>query len=230
MGMVADASQQFYGRWAGLYDVLSHDTPGLGRLRAKAVDALDLAPGDTVLDLGCGTGANVPYLERAVGPSGRVLGIDFTRPVLDRARARHGDEHVSFVHADVDALPLDEPVDAIFATFLAGMLPDPTGTLAAWTDHLAPGGTIGLLDASLSDVRLAWPLNQGVKALVFASAPEKSLDRDRAPWTTVTRRVDLAHAAIDAPATDVTDQTWLLGTVRVTAGTIDGSGPADDSS
>ena len=219
--MAVESSQEFYGRWTHLYDVVSHSTPGMQSLRRAAVDALDLDPGDTVVDLGCGTGPNIPHLCRAVGPAGTVVGIDFTRRILERARANHDYENVEFVHGDVTDLPLDDSVDAIYASFLAGMLPEPAKTVDAWADHLRPGGTLGMLDATLSDKRLAWPLNQGVKAMVYASMPEKSHDWDTAPWTIVTRRVDLSHAEIRANARNVREETWLLGTVRVTAGEID---------
>lgn len=216
--MPADSSQGFYGRWAEVYDVLSHATPGIDRVRADAIDALDLDVGDTVVDLGCGTGANVPHLRRAVGRSGRVVGVDFTRPVLSRARERHDHDEVAFLHGDVTDLPVDEPVDGVFASFLAGMLDDPMPTVDAWADHVRPGGSLGLLDASLSDARTAWPANQVVKGVVFASSPEKSLDWDTAPWTTVTRRVKLAHAAIRRHAADTAEETWAMGTVRATVG------------
>lgn len=217
-------AQGFYGRWAGVYDALSHRTPGIRTLRARAVDTLDLRPGDTVVDIGCGSGANVPHLRRAVGPSGTIIGVDFTGPILERARRNHArtdEPHISFVRGDVTDLPLREPVDAIYGSFLAGMLPHPVTAVDHWTDHLRPGGRIALLDAALGDARVAWPLNQAVKAMVFASSPRKSAEWNTAPWATVTRRVNLAHAEIRGNAAETTDRTWLLGTVRVTAGRIE---------
>lgn len=219
--MVAASSQRFYGRWARLYDGVSHSTPGIRSLRRAAVAALALDLGDTVVDMGCGTGPNVPHLRRAVGPAGSVIGVDFTGPLLDRARENHDYDNVEFVRGDVTDPALDGEVDAVFASFLSGMLPNPAATVDTWTDLLAPGGTLGLLDSSLSDKRHAWPLNQAVKAMVYASAPEKSRGWDTAPWTTVTQRVDLAHAEIHANTTDPTERTWLLGTVRVTTGSIE---------
>lgn len=221
LSMAADPSQGAYGRWAGVYDVVSHHTPGLPRLRARAIQALDLEPGDTVIDLGCGAGPNIPLLRNAVGASGEVVGVDFTGPILERAREKHDFPNVRFIQADVTELPLDGAVDAIFASFLCGMLPDPTTTVDGWSTHVRTGGTLGLLDASLSDARIAWPANQVIKGMVFASSPEKSLDWETAPWHTVTRRVKLAHAEIRANASETTEQSWLLGTVRCTTGRID---------
>ena len=78
----------FYGRWARLYDLLATRLPGVGRFRAAAADALDLSPGDTVVDVGCGSGAALPYLRERVGPDGAVVGVDLTGEMLARARER----------------------------------------------------------------------------------------------------------------------------------------------
>ena len=56
----AAAARAFYGRWAGLYDVLATYVPGVGELRDRGAVALDLDRGDTVVEMGCGTGANLP--------------------------------------------------------------------------------------------------------------------------------------------------------------------------
>jgi len=81
------ATQSFYGRWARVYDWVA-TAPGVESWRTRAVGALDLDPGDTVVEMGCGTGANVPHLREAVGPEGRVVGVDLTRGMLRRARER----------------------------------------------------------------------------------------------------------------------------------------------
>ncbi len=49
---------------------------------AKAVDRLSLQPGDHVLEIGCGTGRNLPFLSAAVGPQGRVYGVDLSPGML----------------------------------------------------------------------------------------------------------------------------------------------------
>ena len=54
--------------------------------RRKAVDRLGLRAGDRVLDVGCGTGRSLSYLQRAVGPTGRVYGIDISSGMLRKAQ------------------------------------------------------------------------------------------------------------------------------------------------
>ena len=54
--------------------------------RRRAVDRLGLRPGDKVLDVGCGTGRSLDYLQSAVGPTGRVYGIDISAGMLGKAQ------------------------------------------------------------------------------------------------------------------------------------------------
>lgn len=221
----ASAAQQFYGRWATLYDLAARATPGIASLRERAVASLDLDPGDVVVDIGCGTGANVPYLRERVGREGLVVGVDFTDEMLSRARAsaaENGWTNVEFVRGDATTLPIedDRSVDAVFASFLSGMLASPADAVRGWIDRLAPGGRIALLDAAQSDRMAAWPANQLVKVVVFSSTPRKLRRWENAPWTVLDRRVAAAHRAVCERTVDCSRDEYLLGVVRVTAGRI----------
>lgn len=215
------AAQTFYGRWATLYDAVARHTPGLGNVRDRTAAALDLEPGDTVVEMGCGTGANFPHVRRRIGPAGRLIGVDFTRPMLERARrdVRRNDwENVEVVRADASRFELDEPVDAVLATFVVGMLADPPAVIDRWLDVLKPGGTLVLMDARQSPRRYMLPVNAAFRALVLVSLPEKRLSYGTAPWDVLDRRVDGARRALAGRTTITTDETFALGTVRLTAG------------
>ncbi|WP_158057874.1 class I SAM-dependent methyltransferase [Halorussus halophilus] len=218
------AAQQFYGRWAALYDWLARETPGLGRLRARAADALALESGDTVVEMGCGTGANFPHLRERVGPEGRVVGVDFTRGMLAPARnriEREGWRNVHVVQADATETEFLEPPDAILATFVVGMLGDPETEVHRWADMLAPGGSLALLDAGQSTRWFAWPVNQAFRGLVVASSPE-GMDRySEPPWTLLDRRVVDARRALRERASETSHTEHALGVVRVTGGKIE---------
>ena len=87
-----------YDAWARAYDWFARATASVGGVRAACVDALDLSPGDTVVEFGCGPGVNLPALRDAVGPNGRVVGVDVSPRMLDRAAGlveRRGWENVS---------------------------------------------------------------------------------------------------------------------------------------
>ena len=221
MASDATAAQQFYGRWADFYDLLSRATPGLGRLRGRAADALALEPGDFAVEMGCGTGANLPHLRERVGPEGRVVGVDFTRGMLERARERverNGWENVHLVQADADGIEFRESPDAVLASFVVGMLGDPAAAVRRWTDLLAPGGRLALLDAAQSDRWFGWPVNQAFRGLVVASSPSGIREYERAPWLVLDERVEAARRALRDRAVETAHGEYALGVVRITAG------------
>ncbi|PSP61515.1 alkanonic acid methyltransferase, partial [Halobacteriales archaeon QH_8_67_36] len=144
-------SENFYERWATVYDRVA-GLPGLRSWRASAVDALDPSPGDTVVEMGSGTGANVPELRERVGPAGRVVGLDVTAEML-RAARRHPDRAgpgVEYLRADATRPPVRD-VDAVLGTFVAGIFPDPAAAVDTWCDCLVPGGRVALLNFQRSD-------------------------------------------------------------------------------
>ncbi|MBA2698171.1 MAG: methyltransferase domain-containing protein, partial [Nocardioidaceae bacterium] len=89
--MKADSAPLVRGRYAQaarFYDVLSLERPVYRPGRLLGVELLGLRAGDTVLDVGCGTGLNLPLLRAAVGEQGTVVGLDLSPQMLSRARRR----------------------------------------------------------------------------------------------------------------------------------------------
>lgn len=205
---------QFYGNRAGLYDVISRYTPGVRGWREAATAALDLPRGGTVVDVGCGTGATLPILSRAVGPDGLVIGVDLTPALLDRARKLTEDlDNVSVIRGDADCLPVRGPVDGILGTFVVGLLDDPPGAVDAWRSIVGATGRVALLDG----VPTGWahPLDRAFARFVRVGAPpgsrEGAIDR-------LCRRVESAHGTLRLGSDPVTCTSWLGGFVRLTAG------------
>lgn len=239
-GGSTEAVQSFYGHWARLYDVLARFTPGIGRLRRESVAALGLDTGDVVVDLGCGTGANLPYLRAAVGASGTVVGVDLTGGMLDRGRtlvAASDWENVHVVQGDARTPPIGGRVDGVLASFVVGMLDDPGRAVHDWCDLVAgtarPGdpqdGTVVLVDAALSDRRVAAPLNGAFRALTVLSTPPTMQFRyDPSPHDVLRERVTSARETLDARASATVHHEHLLGIVRVSGGQVDGCEETDD--
>jgi demethylphylloquinol methyltransferase len=99
---------RYYDAFSRVYDrfVAAHSSDGEGRLREALADRTELGPGDTVLDLCTGTGAMLPALAGRAGDYGLVIGLDFSRGMLDRARAKTaGNRVVALVEADAERLP-----------------------------------------------------------------------------------------------------------------------------
>src|ERR1700747_2117486 len=96
-----------YRKKAKHYDITSRLYPAPGypqrTQRLRAVRALRLRPGDTVVDMACGTGLNFALLEKVVGPGGRIVGVDLTDAMLARAQDRikkNAWSNVSLVQAE----------------------------------------------------------------------------------------------------------------------------------
>jgi ubiquinone/menaquinone biosynthesis C-methylase UbiE len=210
-------TQAFYGRWARAYDWFSRLLPGLGSLRAEAADSLALTAGDTVVDLGCGTGANLGYLRERVGPEGTVVGVDLTPKMLSQAQAgveRSNWRNVHLVRGDAGRPPVDD-VDGILGSFVVGLLPDPVAGVREWVDRLAPDGHVAVLEAGRSDRRFARPLNRGFEAFVAAGSPGEGEDD---PAAELDRRIDDARGAMAQYARLTRDERRAGGFVRLFAG------------
>ncbi|MDY7091096.1 MAG: methyltransferase domain-containing protein [Actinomycetota bacterium] len=112
---------------------------------AKAVESAGPVAGDLALDVGCGTGRALPALAAAVGPTGRVIGLDCTPAMLTEARANGRDSSAGLIQADARRLPLPAAVAGlVFAAGLVHHLPDPDAGLAELARVTRPGGRLVL--------------------------------------------------------------------------------------
>ena len=112
-----------YRKYATNYDlaVKFYQIFGLqiGKYRKVAVDALELSKGDTVVELGCGTGLNFSLVLDEIGPNGKLIGIDITDKMLEQAKKRidlHGWKNVELIQSDLSEYKFPDEVDGIFAT------------------------------------------------------------------------------------------------------------------
>jgi demethylmenaquinone methyltransferase/2-methoxy-6-polyprenyl-1,4-benzoquinol methylase len=95
--------------------------------REKATQQLCLKPGDTAVDLGCGTGLNFPFLQKQVGPAGKIIGVDLTQAMLDQAEQRihsNGWSNVELVQSDAAKFHFPKNISAVISSFALTMSPD----------------------------------------------------------------------------------------------------------
>jgi demethylmenaquinone methyltransferase / 2-methoxy-6-polyprenyl-1,4-benzoquinol methylase len=140
-----------FDRIAGVYDLMnSAMTAGLHHeWRQRAVQQARVGPGSDALDICCGTGDLALELRRAIGPDGRVVGSDFSEPMLDLARRKSGDQGLAVEFGWADALDLpygDESFDAVTVGFGARNLADLDKGLAEMARVLRPGGRLVILE------------------------------------------------------------------------------------
>jgi len=215
-------TESFYERWATLYDRVAR-LPGLRSWRAGAVDALDLAPGDTVVEMGVGTGANVPELRERVGPTGHVVGLDFTAEML-RAARRHRERtgpEVDYLRADAARPPVRD-ADAVLGTFVAGLFPDSAAAVDAWCDCVVPGGRVALLNFQRSGHPLVAPLDFAFEGFVRLSSPGARLSTD-AHADAFEQRVAAARRRLTERTVDRRYETFGGGYLGLVSGRV----PAD---
>lgn len=217
-------TQEFYTRYAALYDEIARRTPGVRGLRRAVADALDPAPGDVVVEMGCGTGANFPYLRERVGPEGTVVGVDFTPGVLAVARSRierEGWENVHVVRGDATRPPVGE-ADAVLATFVSGMLADPAAAVQTWAELVGPGGRLALADLARTTRTPFTPLNAIFRGVVRASSPPGTRTMSGSPTDILDSRLVAAHRELENQCEDVHRETRALGFARVAGGRVHG--------
>jgi ubiquinone/menaquinone biosynthesis C-methylase UbiE len=139
------------------------------RARRKAVAALKLKPGDVILEIGAGTGRNLPYLVEAVGPDGTVIAVDASSGMLAEARRlvqSRGWPNVQLLQQDAALLQVDTDLDAVLFSLSYSVLPEPRPALARAWERLRPGSRVVVMDVGLTDSRLHRLLDPVARLLV----------------------------------------------------------------
>jgi ubiquinone/menaquinone biosynthesis C-methylase UbiE len=115
-----------------------------------------LRPGMRVLDTGSGPGDVSFTAARLVGPTGTVLGVDAAPEMVELARVRAAEKGLSTVHfmqTAIDAIALDEPVDAVIGRLILMHLPEPAATLRQLSTRVRSGGVIAFSENDITAAR-----------------------------------------------------------------------------
>lgn len=182
--------------------------------RHRALQALQLTPGATVVEIGCGTGLNFPLFERTIGPDGRIVGVDITDAMLVHAQRRvdaHGWKNVSLVQADALEVEFPAKVDAIVSTYALSLVPECAEVIARGCEALSPGGRWAVLDTKLPENAPRWAAGLAVAALRPFAVTEEW--RARRPWEAI-------RAAMSANLVDFSWTELFFGFAFLAAGRV----------
>ena len=205
-----------YRKKAKHYDITTRLYPAPGypqrTQRLRAVRALGLRAGDSVIDMACGTGLNFPLIEEAIGPDGRIIGVDLTDAMLTRAQDRiktNGWKNISLVESDAVAFTFPTEVDAILSTYAMTQVPESPEVIGHGAAALSAGGRWVVLDLKVPDNTPGWLTQLGTAPVrPFASIDEWTMRR---PWDTI-------HAAMQKELADLSWTELFFGTAFLAAG------------
>lgn len=197
-----EVARERYDRGARRYDLV---TAIVDRPRRLAIERLDLRPGETVLDIACGTGVNFERLLAGVGQSGSVIGIDISAGMLAEARERvhsHDWDNVELIEGDVARTELPATNAALFSC-THDVLRN-RSAVEGVVESLSRGGRV-----AATSIKYARRAAFAVNAVVRLAAPRfvttlEGLDR---PWS----HLDELMGPLDV-------RSFMLGTFYVASG------------
>lgn len=127
--------------------------------RLLAIKKLSLQRGHFVLELGCGTGLNFPFIMKEIGPEGKLVGVDLTQGMLDVARKRverYGWKNVELIQSDIAAYNFPDKVNCVLATGLFGYIPEYDRIIKMISRSLVPPGRLVILDGKQPENLPPW--------------------------------------------------------------------------
>jgi arsenite methyltransferase len=144
---------------------LDYPEPELGRVPDAIVESFAgvanhwllgrIEPGSVVLDLGCGAGTDLLIAAQMVGPEGRVIGVDMTGAMLERAKASADEmclDNVELHESLIESLPLeDSSVDVVISNGVIDLVPDKDAVFDEIDRVLRPGGRLQVADVVIHE-------------------------------------------------------------------------------
>ena len=177
-----------YRLFAPIYDILPGGLTFNRRLRQEAVRHLRLAPGQTVLDVGCGTGLSFELILEGIGPQGRLIGIELSPDMLARARskvARRRWQNVTLIEAAAEEAAIPGEVDAALFFFTHDIMQSEPA-LNNVLSHMKTGGRVAAAGGKRPE--RCWQLPANAMQLVywpFVTTTEGGVQ----PWAKLARLV-----------------------------------------
>jgi demethylmenaquinone methyltransferase/2-methoxy-6-polyprenyl-1,4-benzoquinol methylase len=156
--------------------------------RSLAIKKLSPQRGDCVVELGCGTGLNFPFLIEQIGEEGRLIGVDLTQGMLEIAWERvekSGWKNVELVQSDISVYDFPDDVNGVLATGVFGYIAEYDRVIKAASKAILPGGHLVILDGKQPERLPQWLFKIVLRlGRPFGFTPEYFEVR---PWESVKR-------------------------------------------
>lgn len=171
-----------------VYNIMSDDYTKMEGYNADAdlglgcglpTEFAQIRPGDTVIDLGSGAGNDCFIARSQTGPTGKVIGIDFTEAMIQKARAnadKMGYNNVEFRQGDIEKMPVVASVaDVVVSNCVLNLVPNKKNVIKEIARVLKPGGHF-----SISDVVLVGELHESLRnvAEMYAGCISGAIQKD----------------------------------------------------
>jgi len=144
-----DLQVNIFGRWPRL------------EMRDAIIRLANLKAGDKVLDFACGAGANFPYIMERIGPTGKLVAVDYSPEMLAAAQRvidQHGWKNVELIQSDAATMQPGNDFDVVLCTLGLIVIPRHEQAMQQAWDALKSGGTYAIADICESDLWYARPI------------------------------------------------------------------------
>jgi len=194
MALTRQELREVYQKRAKWYDVTANLYYLVGfreqAYRGRAVQLLNLHEGDTVVEIGCGTGLNFSLIQRSIGRGGKLIGVDLTPEMLAQARLRverHGWTNVELVQSSASEYEYPANIGGIVSTFALTLEPEYDAVIRRGADALSAGARFVVLDFRVPQRWPAWMTSFGV----WITRPfGVTVDLgERHPWESIARHL-----------------------------------------
>lgn len=169
MALSKETIRNLYRERAKRYDITANLYYLLGfrvaKYRKMAVSELRLKPGDTAVEIGCGTGLNFRYVRQCIGDAGQLIALDLTDAMLEQARARvqrHGWQNIRLAQTDAAEYSFPADVSGVLSTFALTLVPEYQTVIERASHALVKGGRFVVLDLKRPARWPLWALKIGV--------------------------------------------------------------------
>lgn len=187
--------------------IAAYQTPDLARQREATLRRLNLKPGERVIDVGCGPGFLCESMAAAVGPTGRVVGIDISEDFIDFATKHKHSDHIEYRVSNATALPAESmQFDVAVSTQVIEYVADADAALGEIARVLRPGGRAIIVDTDFDS--WVWHATDAERMTQIMKGWEMHCADPRLPRTLIPRLRAVGLQLVDVEGYPIINTTY----------------------